>query len=187
MAIINRLRVSWNGQTALPGLSTFYFHPVDTSAVADVAAFFDGIRGLFASGLTWTIPGTGDQIESTNGQLTGTWALPGGAQVNSNNISPNFAAGVGARVQWNTDIVAAGRRVRGSTFLTNLAVGNFDNQGTIDSGAVGTLSAAANALALVGSLVVWSRPRASLPNGTLAEIVSATVPDRVTALRTRRY
>lgn len=187
MAEINRLQVTWAGQTALPGLSTFYFLPLSTSAPADVVAFFTAIRGLFASGLTWTIPGSGDVIESTTGVMVDTWETGGGGPVNSNNVGANYAAGVGARVQWNTATVAAGRRVRGATYLTNLATGNFDAQGTIQDDAANTIRGAADTLVDTQSLVIWSRPRPSLPNGAVATINGYNVPDRITALRSRRY
>lgn len=185
MATLNRIRVEWSGLTGLPGISTFYVGSAD-SDISELVTFFTAIRGLFPSGLSWTIPSDGDQIDDATGALTGTWIGTGGGTVTANAPGLNYAAGVGARVRWLTPAVVGGRRLRGATFLTHLASTNYDAQGTILSAALTTIQTAATALATSGSpFMVWHRPVNGVGGSSVA-MNAAIVPDRVAWLRTRK-
>lgn len=171
----------------LPGVSTFYALPTATTAVADLVAFFDVIDNYMPTGVSVTVPNSGDSIESSTGALVGGWTSSGGAT--KTGLSTNeYAAGVGVRVTWTTGTVSRGRRVRGATFLAPLTRAIFDNNGTLASTPYAAIQAAAAALGSAGSLLVWSRP--TTPGGTdgaYATISGATIPDRITSLRSRRY
>lgn len=187
MASLQRIRCELTGTTALPGVATFYSEVAVPSAVADVAAFWDDVKALLPTGLTVTIPGSGDVIDDTDGALVGTWSEGSDTQVVGTTNSP-YAAGVGARVIWRTNGVRNRRRVRGSTFLCPLVVGCYDSQGTLDASQLTTISTAAGVLASGGQLRIWSRPTTpTAADGTSNLVLSAQVPDRVTALRSRRY
>lgn len=183
---MDRIRVVWSGSnTTGTGLSTFYF----AGSSADPAAvynFFNAIKGAFAPNITWTIPGTGDQIDSETGDLVGTWTAAGGGVVNSSGAGA-FTRGAGCRVVWNTNGIFRGRRVRGSTYLTGLYGGVYDSNGQIGSATVGSVQTAATALLAATSpnLGVWSRPRLGTP-GEFNTIVGSSVPSAVSWLRTRR-
>lgn len=182
---MRRLRVSWDGLGGLPGLSTFYYG-VASPNVSDCVAFFNAIKAQFPTALSWTIPSSGDEIDSDTGQLTGSWIGSGGGTVVGTGGNLAYAAGVGARVQWNTTVIVRGRRVKGSTFLAPLLGAKFDTAGTVDNTTLGVLQTAASAFAASGvAKGVWSRPTPG-SIGTYAAINDAIVPDRVTSLRSRR-
>lgn len=187
MANINRLRVPWSGPAVVgPGLSTFYFTGTMTGKPAAVVAFFTAVAGAMAPGITWTVPSTGDTLEDSTGELTGAWTASGGATVVSSGTG-NFALGVGARVVWNTANVFKGRRVRGSTFLVPLSAAQYQSDGTIVNATSANLLAAGTALitATTPDFRIWSRPD---PAGAFAvsSVVSATSPDLISTLRSRR-
>ena len=187
MASIQRIRCELTGTTGLPGLATFYSTTSVPSAKADVEDFWDAVRGLMPSGLSIRVPNTGDIIEDSTGELVGTWTEGSAATLNGSNAL-EYAAGVGVRIQWNTGGIRNGRRVRGATFLCPLTRDSFDAQGTIGSSSLSTIQAAADALAASGEFVIWSRPTSTAPaSGDSFAVTGATVPDRITALRSRRY
>jgi len=85
-------------------------------------------------------------------------------------------------------VVVAGHRVVGRTFIAPILSNSFDTNGTLTSGVVTTLQNAANTLAASGHLSIWHRPPViGSPGGSLAGIVSATVPDKTTSLSSRRH
>jgi hypothetical protein len=182
-----RLRVAWTGLTALPGLSTFYSSNTLGSLSSDVVTFFGNVSDNFPAGLTWDVPSNGDVIEVETGTLTGTWGVPGSSQVNAQGGAEPYAAGVGVQVQWTTGAVVNGRRVRGSTFLCPLITASYDTSGTITSGVITDVSNAASILLAAEPIGIWHRPTGAGADGYLATVESAVVPDRITALRSRRY
>jgi hypothetical protein len=185
MTTMRRLRVAWEGLGGLPGLSTFYYG-VATPNVSDAVTFFNAIKALFPSGLQWTIPSSGDEIDDATGQLTGGWVGSGGGSVSATGGSAGYAAGVGTRVRWDTLVIAGGRRVRGSTFLCPLVTGCYDGSGTISTTNLTTFQTAASAFAASGvAKGIWHRP-VNGSGGLYAAINTATVPDKVTMLRSRR-
>jgi len=141
-----RVRVTWDGLGGLPGVSTFYY-PSSAPVLTGLTSFFNAIKGLVPSTLTWTIPNSGDTIDMTDGSLVGGWLGTGGGTVTGTQVGQTYAAGVGARVQWNTLGIVGGRRVRGATFIAPITGSNFDASGTIGSTALSTLQTAASALA----------------------------------------
>ncbi len=185
MAEVARVRVEWNGLTGMPGISTFYVGTTDAD-ISELKTFYDALKGLWPTGLTWTVPNLGDVLDVDTGTLLGTHIFTGGGSVSSTGAAGSYAAGVGARVQWLTADVKNGRRVRGTTFLTHLLSSHFDNTGTIGSTPLGTIQAAASALVASGSpWGVYSRPRPGLA-GSFHAWNAATVPDKVAWLTTRK-
>lgn len=169
-----------------PGLTTFYFAEAHTGFASDVSDFFQAVDAYLPIGITVTVPSDGDLIDVATGDLTGTWSEsasgPGvGAGFGA------FPAGVGARVRWSTSGIVAGRRVRGSTFLCPLVNSSFGTDGTIDPTALTNLQAAADALVTASgsNMKIWSRP---VPGraGEASTVVDASLPDRVSWLRSRR-
>lgn len=184
---MQRIRVELTGLTALPGLMTFYSVVAVPSAKAAVEAFLDDVKGLFPNGLTARVPNSGDLIEDSTGELVGSWSEGSAATITATGAGA-YAAGVGVRVQWNTNGIRNGRRVRGATFVCPLVVSAFDTAGTLGTTPLGTIQAAADLLAADGTLLIWSRPSSpGAGDGDSNAVTSATVPDRITALRSRRY
>lgn len=185
MVAMERVLVTWTGQTGLPGVSVFYGAP-GSSVNTDVKAFFTSIRAEFGTALSWTVPGSGDTIDSATGALTGSWSNPTGGGIVQGLSNTAYAAGVGAYVNWGTGVIANGRRVRGRTFLTNINAGDYDVSGTILTGAITSFTSAASTLYGTAKLVIWHRPPRGGSTGQACVVTSATVPDQVTSLRTRR-
>lgn len=184
---MQRIRVELTGITALPGLMTFYSVVAVPSAKAAVETFLDAIKVYLPNPLTARVPNSGDLIEDSTGKLVGSWSEGSATNVTGTGAGA-YAAGVGVRVQWNTNGIRNGRRVRGATFVCPLVASVFDSAGTIGSTPLTAIQTAADTLAADGTLLVWSRPGS--PGGSDGDsnsVTSALVPDRITALRSRRY
>ena len=193
MTTLSRVKVEWGGSAVVgPGLSTFYFPETDMAGMpAALVNFFTAIRNFFPTTVTWTIPSTGDQIDDATGDLVGIWTASGGATVGGGAASVDWTPGVGARVVWNTLGITRGRRVHGTTFLCPLSETEV-TAGTINGGTVTGITSAANALLTAsGGMSIFSPPKAATPTkpaaaGNSFTIQSATVPTKMTWLRSRR-
>lgn len=184
---IARVRCEWAGTGVVgPALSTFYFSGSMTGIPAAVKTFFDSIGNQIPSGTSITTPSNGDELDEATGELTGAWTASGGGTTSCTGAGV-FAAGAGLRVRWNTANVFLGRRVRGSTFIVPIVAAAYDSNGTIQGATVTQVGNAATALVTAGAggLRVWSRPNA-LGQYALSAVTSATVPDKVSTLRSRR-
>lgn len=168
------------------GLSTFYFKEAASGFVADVSAFFDAVKGVIAGATTIRIPGSGDLIDEGSGVLSGTWN-DGSTTTIVSTGGGQWAQGVGARIRWNTAGITSGRRVRGSTYLVPITVGQYDGSNGLVPAAVTAMDAAADALvtAQLDDFVIWTRPRPGVV-GKSSAVLSADAPDTVSWLRTRR-
>lgn len=187
MAQLQRIRCELTGITALPGVATFYSDVAVPSAKADVGDFWDAIKEWWPSGMSITVPNSGDVIEDTTGALVGSWT-EGSQETITSSGSGQYAAGVGARVVWGTNGIRNRRRVRGSTFVCPLIVSAYDSAGTLSTTFLNDLGTAATVLASSGLLNVWSRPGpGGSPAGESHAVLNGSVPDRVTSLRSRRY
>lgn len=183
MANIQRIVCTWTGTSGLPGVSVFYGVELG-SANADLKTFFTAIKDVLANPTSIAIPGSGDLIDSVTGTLTGAWSNPSGAGTATSAGGNVYAAGVGGYVVWNTAAVIAGRRLKGRTFLCPLNTGAYDTSGSLLSTPLGTIQTAATALVTAAQTLVWHRPGSTA--GQAVAPVSATVPDQVTSLRSRR-
>jgi hypothetical protein len=152
-----------------------------------IAAFFNSLKGYFPNPLTWSFPSSGDVIDSNTGLLSGGWTDSAVADVAATG-SGFHAAGIGARVVWSTGSIVGHRRLKGSTFLCPVIVGVYETNGTLDTTFRSAISTAGTTLWTTGLLNVWHRPPAGTHSGGEAHVVTGVeVPDRVTALRSRRY
>lgn len=185
MAAIRRVVVAWQTGIGGAGVSNFY-SPFGTDATVEIGTFFNAIRGLFPTAVTWDIPGAGDVLEDSTGLLTGAWT-GGTAATNNGNVATAYAGGTGAFIRWTTAGIVNGRRVRGRTFLCPLAAASYDTVGTIIAGSLTVLGGAATTLAGSGKLLIWHRPTSvGAADGSSHAVLAGTCPDKVTSLRTRR-
>lgn len=185
MTVIRRIRVEWNGLTGLPGISTFYSgNAVDVTT--ELATFFGTIKDLFPGPASWNIPGSGDLIDDATGTLTGGWSGGTNTTVNSGAGTAGYAAGVGGFIRWGTGAIVGGRRLRGRTFLTSLKSDQYDSAGTLITSFLTTVGGAAATLQGAGKLLIWHRPPPGGSSGTSSLVTSQFLPDKVTALRSRR-
>jgi hypothetical protein len=177
--------VTWTGLTGLPGLSVHYSGDTDDITV-NLATWFTAMQSIFPAGLAWQIPNVGDRINDDTGHLVGAWTGGTSATVNSSGAAA-YAAGTGAFVKWTTGAVVGTRRLQGRTFLCPIMNSAFDNSGTITDTNKTTLQTACNTLVATNKLVIWHRPTTpGGTDGTSRLVIAATVPDKVTSLRTRR-
>jgi len=186
MASLYRTRALWQNWPGAPGYSNFY--SLGGGNADAVEAFFTAINGLLPNGMTITVPPSGDIIDDSTGNLTGTWSLPGtGGVVTSSATVGAYPGASGAVVHWRTNGFVGGRNVRGRTFLVPLTGASFSQTGDLDTSRLGTLQTAASGLVTAGggNLAVWRRPT-TFTGGSSHIITSATVPDLAVVLRSRR-
>ena len=187
MVVLHRMRVEWSGSAVTgPGVTTFYFGAAATGTAASVKTFFTALAPTFPTGVTWTVPESGDAINDTNGSLAGTWSEAGGGGQVSGSVAGNFARGVGAQIRWTTGGIRHGRRVIGSTFLVPLAVGAYDVDGSLQASTVTLLNSASANLLAAQPLTILSRATPGTSDGISSAVAGRTVPDRVSWLRSRK-
>ena len=190
---IQRVRVIMQNWPGAPGYINLY----ETSAVVDhtpIRTFFNALVTLLPTGLTITVPGSGDIINEGNGNIVGAWTVAAPAVVTGTGTAA-YAGGSGAVVDWLTSGVVAGRRPMGRTFLVPLTSTAMDGAGSLTSAAIGIIKSAADAMiASMGpTFLVWSRPFAGGPGGvpparlgTVNPVTASRVPDLAAVLRSRR-
>jgi hypothetical protein len=163
----------------------FYSNDTD-DATASLGVFFNAIKALFPTAVSWSIPAAGDKLEATTGVLTGSWAGGSAASI-AGTGGGTYAAGTGAYVRWYTNTIRAGRKFYGRTFFVPLISAVYDNDGTITAPNLTIFQNASNALVTAAKCVVWGRPSApGAADGLFAGFTAAVVPDKVTSLRSRR-
>lgn len=183
---IQRRRIHWSGFIGGPGLTTLYSQE-GAALNTPIRAFFNSIVGYLPAGMTITIDNAGDEIDETNGHLTGSWADTTVTPV-TGGTSGAYAAPAGLMVEWSTDQVSAHRRVRGKTYL--VPSNQITTAGQPVATAVAGILTAANTLvaaaAAPNALKVWHRPGKGLSDGFAATVTGASVPNKVVILRSRR-
>lgn len=186
MTLMNRVRVAYTGGAVVgPSVSTFYFAQAHTGFVSDLFTFYDSLKDRFPSILTWEIPNTGDVIDSDDGELAGVWS-DGSVSIGAGLATNQCPQGVGLRVVWNTLGTTNGRRVRGSTFFVPLDATMYGTNGLLSASRAQWVSAAAALVTASSSqMLIWTRPRPGTAGG-VNSVVSSTVPNKVTTLRSRR-
>lgn len=186
MANIANIKVLWNGIPGMPGYSNFYSDAAATIPKTGLAAFFTAFAAAVPQGLTWTIPSSGDIFDSTTGLLVGTWSQGTDTVVSSTSVGSVWSGGSGCVVNWATAGIAAGRRVRGKTFIVPLNTSNYDNGSLTSSFLTGARAAAAALVTAAGAdLRIWHRPLGG-SGGAAFSITGSSVPDLAAVLRSRR-
>lgn len=185
MADLRKVPVTWTTGAGGLGLSVFYSADPD-DVTTELGTFFNAIKAAFPGSVTWSIPSSGDTIESTTGILTGAWTGGTAASITATGGTSLYAAGTGGYVRWQTPLVIGGRRLKGRTFLCPIITDQYATDGTLNSTTLSGWQTAATTLATSGKLVVWHRGTVDDPTGAAATVTAAVVPDKVTSLKTRR-
>lgn len=186
-------RVNWSTGGTNPGVSVLHGRPSTAGgnglagqALADRArTFFDALKGVVGGGLVWDFPAEVTVLNTTTGVLEDAVAVTKPANVTATGAG-NYSALSGARIEWRTGAIVAGRRLRGRTFVVPLSVGQYDAVGTLATTCITTLQAAATGYADANVFsnarpCVWSRT-----HGIQADITSVLIPDEASVLRSRR-
>lgn len=199
MVQLLKVTAKWTGFAGAPGYSNFFWHEEDPAGSFDsgaiaamnaVGTFFDSIKQWFPNTVKWNVQPDVPIIESTTGELVS--YANGGARTDIVGTATNaaYSAASGVVVTWRTGGVVRGRRVRGRTFLVPTANVAYDLDGTLQSASAASFGTAATALInTVGqrSPVIWSRPSSKgASDGAFFPILTATVPDKVAILKSRR-
>lgn len=171
-----------------PGVSTFYTSGDGAALQAALRTYFTAITSAFPNlKVTWDFPSGGEIIDSATGSLVGAWSGATAASIPA--VSPNaqWVSGVGLRVVWNTAGFHAGRRTRGTTFMVPVQMSAYDADGSLTESFRTLIStASATLISSVPTLTIWSRPTLAGGDGGTTPVTSATVPDKVSWLRSRR-
>lgn len=188
-----RVVLTWAGAGVVGNAVTvLHFDGTNQSAppVGAIKSALSIVSPILPQAVTVTVPGTGDSINDTNGNLTGTWSAVGGGSQGGASASP-VAAGVGACISWGTSTIVTGakgpRRLRGRTFIVPMGTGYYDQDGTLATNAVAALNDFATALQGAGPLAIWHRPTTQGgTNGSSGPVTSHKVRDKVAFLKSRR-
>lgn len=209
MGEMAKLTVNWTGFVGAPGYTNLYFRdfqaqnvidqPIVDGAISKTDAWLNQFNGFLPATVNVTLDSAVEIIEDTTGELI---RYMSGAPFQRANGSGTgaYSAASGACVNWYTDAIVRGRRLRGRSFMVPLAGSALATDGTIDNTAVATMRTASTTMAGgvgVGDLGVWSRPTPILDaqgnptgnynaDGQWAFVTSATVPDKAAVLRSRR-
>lgn len=190
---LHRVVVEWSGD-CIEGRAVNVLHfdatEQDAPPVAAIRAAYQGMSAQLPSGVTVRVPGEGETIEDTTGNLTGVWQDATPAAV-TGGVVPQAAAGVGACVTWATGGIVDGlkgpRRLRGRTFLVPLANACFDNDGTLTTVARADIEAFALDMLQAGGLGIWHRPTTpGGTDGTSYAALAGKVTDKPAFLSSRR-
>jgi len=190
---LNRLVINWQGG-GIVGTAVTVLHwsgaEGDSPPVAAIKTAFNTFAPELPSGVTLTIPGSGDKIDDTTGDLAGVWSATGAGTVTGSG-GPSSAAGVGAVIGWTTGGIVTGshgpRKLRGRTFLVPLTSTAYGNDGLLKSTDQAACLTLATALMAAGPLAVWHRPTtASSSDGNSYGVISAKVRPKVAILTSRR-
>lgn len=200
---ILRVTLRWNGFAGAPGYSNFHFaadpgfwdggflgddaKAAANSAVARVAEGTLQIGPSVPASVSFSVEPEVLVIDSDTGEIQGQIQRDP-VSLGGPSGSGGYSAASGAVINWNTSDYRAGRRIRGRTFMVPLSSASYDAEGTLSTAALEDMRGFADALIGDGGqpeLGVWSRPRNGA-GGVFATVVSASVPDKVAVLRSRR-
>lgn len=190
---LHRVVVEWSGTSVVGrAVNVLHFDATEQAAppVAAIREAYQGMSAQFPSGVSVRVPGSGETIEDSTGDLTGVWSAATPLVV-VGGVVPQAAAGVGACVTWNTGAIIAGtrgpRRLRGRTFIVPLANACYDSDGTLTTVARDDIAAFGTDMIAAGGFGVWHRPTSSsAADGTSSSVLSSNVRDKVAYLSSRR-
>lgn len=195
---IMRVVINWTGFVGGPGFTNLYFTAggtVDQAAIDEAVTktdtWLNSWGGYLPGPVTVGVDPNVAILDSTTGTMTafgsGTPEAPAAGQ----GIG-NYSGVSGACINWYTDGIRNGRRVRGRSFMVPLANVAMSANGTLDDGAIGTWRTATEAF-IAGDfssgahLGVWSRPTVAAPaSGVFYPVSSFTIPDKAAILTSRR-
>lgn len=194
--MVYRYNVEWAIPNAGPSISVFHFgHVGQQSPEAAVTALreaFFAVRTYLPDEVTISFPPGYSELQNQTGQVVDFGSITPPAPVIGTN-SNAWAGGAGVRLVWDTNVVARGRRVRGSTFLVPMAQAAFSNSGVVSPAAVTAINTAFNtylstAAASATRPMIYTRPLPGEPgSGSGNHITAVNTAVRPATLRKRKY
>lgn len=189
MTTLHRVVIAWAGTSVVgSAVNVLHYSASDNAAppVAAIKSAFSAAANMLPAGVTLTIPGSGDTIDDTTGELVSVWSDAGGGAVAAAGI-PAAVGGVGACIGWTTGGIVNGRKLRGRTFIAPLDGAAWDGDGTLKPNYVVNLTTLGNALMAAGPLAVWHRPTSKgASDGNSYGVISCKVRDKAAYLSSRR-
>lgn len=190
---ITRVTATWTGLPGLPGYSNFFFDgaatPESLTGVRDdIRAAFSAIAAYLPANTVVSTSGEHAILDEGTGALIDYVASAGSVLTVVGTGAGNYSAPSGAVVNWNTQTVNRGRRVRGRTFLVPLVNNAYDPTGNLATPAIVAIQNFAELLIGAGAentFGVWSRPENGA-GGVFGAATSYRVPDMAAVLRSRR-
>lgn len=190
---ITRVTVLWTGLAGLPGYTNFFFGGAATPAALtgireDIRAAFSTLTTYLPNGLETSTIGEHAILDEDTGALIEYVSSDASVLNVVGSGTGAYSGPSGAVVNWNTNTVNRGRRVRGRTFIVPLVNTAYDSSGTLSGPALTALNNFANLLVGEGAanqFGVWSRPVGGT-GGVFGPATSHSVPDMAAVLRSRR-
>lgn len=160
----------------------------DAQQVADrVGGALESLESSLPSGVRIQVQPDVEEIDEATGMVTGFQTVePPDAAAGAG--TGGYSGPTGAVINWRTNDLRNGRRIRGRTFIVPLAGSTYQPDGTLQENTRGNIQNMADALMggdFDSELVVWSRP-INGSGGVAATVVQANVPDLAAVLRSRR-
>nr|CRY95060.1 hypothetical protein [uncultured prokaryote] len=190
---IFRVLLRWQGFSGGPGYSAFYFAGgggliSDAQQVADrVGNAVESLQPILPGSVQLQVETEVQVLNSDTGEVQDYRIIdPPGPRSGSGTGS--YSGASGGVINWRTDDLRNGRRIRGRTFIVPLAGSAYDAQGTLSTAAITALQDFASDVAGVdfdSELGVWSRPVGG-SGGVFATVTGFNVPDMAAILRSRR-
>lgn len=189
---VYQYRPEWSGTTGGSGVSVL---TARLGAAADleqfvqyfadsVRAFYGAVTARLPNEVSISFPGEVQAFDTVTGQLTAVHPVTAPANT-AGTATGGYAHASGARIDWTTESIVNGRRLRGRTYMVPCAASDFGADGRLGSTAINAWTTAANTLIsnmnLQGSLAVWSRT-----HGLLADVSGVRIPALGAVLRSRR-
>lgn len=193
MAIL-RVKVRWTGFSGAPGYNVFHFGQWDVpdlshaqGAVDALSTFYTSLRLYHPAAVKWDIDPAVEVLHSPNGELISYLQAAQPATISATGTG-NWSSPTGYCINWLTDTVRRGRRVRGKSFMVPMSASAMSVDGTLDSSALTAINAAANGLAAGAgpALIVYGRPTPDTSDGVVADVMGIRVADKAAVLRSRR-
>lgn len=190
---IHRIVAQWTGFPGAPGYTNFHFM-AGGGLISDAQSSADKVLDFFNQFKTYLPPQTRIEIQpevaviDEDTGVASNFVLIDPGERLAGTGTGSYAGPAGAVINWRTNDLRFGRRIRGRTFLVPLTSAAFEGDGTLASNARNFIQGAADSLVggdLDSEFVVWSRPRNG-SGGVAATVTQANVPDMAAVLRSRR-
>jgi hypothetical protein len=154
-----------------------------------VDTWLDAWVSTLPSTVSILVDPTVDVVNEATGDLEDFMTVaPDTARIGSG--AGTYAGPAGICVNWGTNGIRNGRRIRGRTFMVPITSAAMQSDGTIATASLTALRAATtNFLAIgpTGVHGVWSRPTVAEPSGgQWSSTQSFTINDKIAVLRSRR-
>ena len=191
-----RVRLVLSGWTGGPGLATFYYTSgtEDAAAAARCRGYVQDLWNNAAGILMWNdvvgvVSPEVDEMTSADGAIINTFTDPTVLGANGTGGASEAPPAIAGLLHYSTATFLGGRRLRGRTFVSPLALQKLQADGTLDDVALAAsnVGSAANLAGLTAgdNMVVWHRPKLGI-GGATGVVTGITVANKLAVLTSRR-